>query len=231
MDPSHVSLLEIHLYPKAFRALNIDFSSPKTLTVNLDELKKALKNTEKNDEVLIRLNEENIQLSLLEKDYTHSKNSQQRIFSLKLLKSPVEEVPEPELRFQALICIKASALIQALKKIRKLANYQNTYFKCNLNHFHIYAHDENNNKISESFNKFELLKIQTETEVSSIYNSDYILTPIDGLKSYIHKTLIRYSHNTPILLTANLSNSHQISDSQSCLGSLRFYLAHCIPNI
>ena len=229
MDPSHISLTEIQLYPKAFKALNINFPTPKTFTIDLNKLRKILRTAEKNDEAQIRFNEENIQLSLLRKNYTHDKNAQQMFFSLKLLENPTEDIPEPELNFQALISVKASALIQALKRIRKLANYQNTYFKCNPNHLQIYAHDENNNKISQSFSKFKLLKIQTETEVSSTYNSDYILTLIDGLKPYINETQIQYSKNTPILLIANLSSTKHTKDQNSYLGHIKAYLAPLIP--
>jgi len=228
MDPSHVSLTEIHLYPKAFKALNIDFPSPKPITINLDEPRKILKTIEKNDEIIIRFDEYSIQLSLLGKDYTNGDKTPQRCFSLKLLRNPAEDAPEPELKFQALINIKASALIRALKKIRKLANYQSTYFECNPNHFYIYAHDEYNNKISESFNKLELLQIKTENQVSGIYNSNYILTLIEGLKPYIHKTQIQYSHNMPILLTANLSNTKYAAEYNSYLGRIKVYLAPLI---
>ncbi|MGQ9723261.1 MAG: hypothetical protein ACUVXA_18310, partial [Candidatus Jordarchaeum sp.] len=71
MDPSHVSLTEIQLYTKAFKTLNIDFHTPKTLTINADELEKILPKVEEQDEVLIRFDEHNIQLSLLGKSYAY----------------------------------------------------------------------------------------------------------------------------------------------------------------
>jgi len=225
MDPSHVSLTELQLYTKAFKTLNIDFHTPKTLTINADELEKILPKVEKQDEVLIRFDEDNIQLTLLEKNTHPNKNTQKRTFPLELLNIDVEDIPEPELKFQALIVIKASALIQALKKIRKLANSENTYFECTPHSFMIYAYDDENNKISENFKKTELPKIQTENKVRTIYDSDYILTIIEGLKQYIYNLQIQYSQNIPLLLIANLSNSRHAGNYLSYLGHVKFYLA------
>jgi len=218
IDPAHTSLTELHLYTKAFRALNIDFPTPKTFTISVDELIKILRKVEKNVEVLIRFNENHIQLSLQEKNF--SRNTQKRAFSLKSLNTSREDVPEPELKFQALISIKASTLIRVLEKIKESAHYENTYFECNPNHFQIYASDDYNNKVSESFNKTQLLNIDTEKEVIGVYNSNHILTLIKGLEKYINTIQIHYSHNMLVLLTANLINS----------GHVKFYLAPCIQD-
>ncbi|MBS7251985.1 MAG: hypothetical protein KIH08_15540 [Candidatus Freyarchaeota archaeon] len=227
LDPSHVSLTKIHLYVKAFKALNIDYTQPKTLTINVDELK-ILQKIEEKDEILIHFGEENIQLSLLGKNYNHSLS--EKSFYLELLHNPLEEISEPQLKFQATIQIKASALIQALQKIKNQANSENTYFECAPNTFQIYAHDYNNNKLSENFNKTMLLKIQAENDVSSMYNSDYILTLFDGLKQYINNIQIHYSNNTPILITANLSKSKH-ENHHSYLGHVKYYQAPRVLHI
>jgi len=223
MDPTHVSLTQIQLYKKAFKAINIDYPTPKTFTINMDELEEITAKIEEKDEVKIRLNTENIQITIL-KNTTQNKADTQNTFPLEVFENPVWETPEPQLKFQAEIQIKTNTLIQALKKIKKLANTENTIFQCTPNTLQIQAHDYKNNKISESFNKNTLLKMQAENEVSSIYSSNYIFTLIDGLKQYINKIRIQYSQNMPILVTANLSNT-KYEDYHSYLGHAKLYLA------
>ncbi|MEM3564676.1 MAG: hypothetical protein QXR19_15705 [Candidatus Jordarchaeaceae archaeon] len=223
LDPSHVSLTKIQLYPKAFKAFNIDTHKPRIITINMDQLGKTLPKIEEKEEILIHFGEEKIQLSFLGKNHNH--NVSEKSLSLEPPHNPPEEVSEPQLKFQAAILIKASALIQALQKIKNQANSENTYFECTTNTFQIYAHDYNNNKISEKFNKTMLLKIQAENDVSSIYNSDFILTLFDGLKQYINNIQIKYSCNMPILVTANLSNTKHVGSYNNYQGYVRFYLS------
>lgn len=224
LDPSHVSLTKIHLYPKAFKAFNIDYSTPKTLTISLHELEKILEKIEEKDEVQIRLNTENIQISILRENTNYSKTATQTHFLLETLDTTVEDTPEPKLTFQAEIQIKTNTLIQTLRKIKNQANCENTHFKCTPKTFQIQAYDYKNKEISESFNKNTLLRIQVENEVNSIYSSDYILILIDGLKQYINKIQIQYSQNMPILFTANLSNP-KYEDYHNYLGYVKLYLA------
>lgn len=230
MDPMHVSLTQIQLHKKAFKAINIDYPTPKTFTINMDKLEEIPAKIEEKDEVKIRLNTENIQITIL-KNTDKNKADTQNSFLLETFDATVWEAPEPQLNFQAEIQIKTNTLIQALKKIKKQANIENTIFQCTPNTLQIQAHDHNNNKISENLNKTQLPKIQVEKEVNTIYNADYIITLIDALKQYTNIIQIQYAQNTPILLTANLSNTKYTEEHHNHLGHVKFYLAPRILNM
>ncbi|MBS7607467.1 MAG: proliferating cell nuclear antigen (pcna) [Thermoproteota archaeon] len=107
MDPSRVAMVDFEMRKTSFDEYESEGESK--VCVNLNELKKLLKRAGKDDTIEMSLSEDSGQfLVKIRGRYT-------RTFSLPVLESSEEEIPEPKLTFNAKITLTASDFYDTLR--------------------------------------------------------------------------------------------------------------------
>jgi len=209
MDPSHVAMVDFEL-PSGFFDRYACEGEPR-LSVNIGELLKFLERVERDEEVRIRLEEEQARLVIQCKRGGHT-----RRFVMPILEPLEEEVPSPKIFFKA----SARILTQSLRRAARDASLVSEHVKLQI--------DDDGLRISATGDMGsassvwergadELLDLKSEEESSATFTLSYLQDIVNAAAVSSEVATLELSTDMPIKMNFELPQ-----------GRLIYYLAPCI---
>ncbi len=206
MDPSHVALVDFRLPKEVFEEYDVEES--RKLGIDLEEMDKVMSRASKNDEFILKFDEEGGRLKLrFEGDST-------RRFSLPLLDLKEEELPQPDLDFTASVKVSAGAVSDGLKDSELVGD--NIRVNISGDTFLMGTESDTGSAEMELSKGDESLKeIDVDETSEAMYNIEYLQ---DMIKAASSKDVIEINHGTelPIQIIFPIANEK---------GRLEFLLA------
>lgn len=197
MDTSRVMLAKLELPKYDFEEFEDDVE--RYFTVNIEDLvKNTLKNIYKDDQVILRLSEDRLLISL--------KSDIERKFSVPLLENPEElEVPNPKLSFT---CI-AKLTVEGLKKILEDAKADNVRIVADTDGLTFTSDgDVVNYSVRLERGQEHLLDIDIrEAFVKASYSVDWLQSIVKALRPLGDIVTIYYGTDLPMQIQTHLTGS------------------------
>jgi proliferating cell nuclear antigen len=209
MDPSHVAMVDFEL-PNTFFDKYTCEGEPK-LSINIGEFLKFLERVEKDEQVQIRLDEEQARVTIQCKRGGHT-----RRFMVPILEPLEGDVPSPRIFFKA----SARIMTQSLRRSIRDAALVSEHVKLEIRgeEFKISALGDMGSALSVwERNADELLDLSSEEDSSATFTLSYLQDIINAVVISSEVATLELSTDMPIKINFELP-----------LGKLNYYLAPCI---
>ena len=193
-DPSRVMLAKLELPKYDFEEFETDVE--RYFTINIKDLvKNTLKNIYKDDQVILRLSEDRLLISL--------KSDMERKFSVPLLENPQDlEIPEPKINFTCMVKL----TIKGLKKILEDAKADSVRLVADSNGLTFTSNDDLvNYSASLKRGNDHLLDIEThEAFVKATYSVNWLKDFTKALNPISDIVTLHYGTDLPMQIQARL---------------------------
>jgi len=209
MDPSHVAMVDFELPMEFFDKYTCE-GEPK-LTVNIGEFLKFLDRVERDEQVNIKLEEEQARLVIRCKRGGHT-----RRFMMPILEPLDEEVPQPKIFFKASTRI----LTQSLRRALRDATLVSEHVKMEVadDAFNISATGDMGSALSEwQKDSDELLAVKAEENSNANFTLSYLNDIVNAVQASSEVATLELSTDMPIKIDFELPQ-----------GKLIYYLAPMI---
>ncbi len=209
MDPSHVAMVDFEL-PREFFDKYTCEGEPK-LTLNIGEFLKFLDRVDKDEQVTIKLEEDQARLVIRCKRGGHS-----RRFVMPILEPLDEEVPQPKIFFKASTRILSSSLRRAIRDASLVSEH--VKMEVDSESFTISATGDMGSaqSIWEKASD-ELLSLNVEESSSATFTLSYLQDIVGAVMASSEVATLELSTDMPIKMNFELPQ-----------GRLIYYLAPCI---
>jgi len=209
MDPSHVAMVDFEL-PSAFFDRYTCEGGAK-LFINIGEFLKFLDRVEKDEQVKIRLNEEQAQLTIRCKRGGHT-----RRFAMPILEPLEEEVPSPRISFKA----SARILTQSLRRAIRDAVLVSEHVKLEIAGEEVKVSATGDMGSTSSVwerGADDLLELRAEEDSGATFTLSYLQDIVNAAAVSSEVATLELSTDMPIKINFELTQ-----------GRLMYYLAPCI---
>ena len=209
MDPSHVAMVDFEL-PKEFFDKYLCEGEPK-LSINIGEFLKFLERVERDEQVKIRLDEEQARVIIQCKRGGHT-----RRFVMPILEPLDEEVPSPKIFFKA----SARIYTQSLRRAIRDATLVSEHLKLEIagDELKISATGDMGSAFSDwERGADELLDLKSEEDSSATFTLSYMRDIVNAAAVSSEVATLELSTDMPIKMNFELTQ-----------GRLIYYLAPCI---
>ena len=209
MDPSHVAMVDFEL-PNGFFDRYLSEGEPR-LSINIGEFLKFLERVERDEQVKIRLDEEQARLTIQCKRGGHT-----RRFVMPILEPLEEEVPSPKIFFKA----SARILTQSLRRAIRDAVLVSEHVKLEIagEELKISAMGDMGSAFSVwEKGADELLDLRSEEDSSATFTLSYLRDIVNAAAVSSEVATLELSTDMPIKINFELPQ-----------GRLIYYLAPCI---
>lgn len=209
MDPSHVAMVDFEL-PNDFFDSYLSEGEPR-LSINMGEFLKFLERVERDEEVSIKLDEEQARLTIQCRRGGHT-----RRFVMPILEPLEEEVPSPKIFFKA----SARILTQSLRRAIRDAALVSEHVKLEISNdgLKISAMGDMGSALSEwEKGADELIDLRSEEDSTATFTLSYLQDIINAASVSSEIANIELSTDMPIKINFELPQ-----------GRLIYYLAPCI---
>jgi proliferating cell nuclear antigen len=209
MDPSHVAMVDFELPNEFFDKYKCDGESK--LTLNIGEFLKFIDRVEKDEQVTIKLDEENARLIIRCKRGGHT-----RRFVMPVLEPLEDEVPQPKIFFKATSRILTQSLRRAIRDASLVSEHVKV--EANKDNFKVSATGDMGSAQSEwEKGSDELLELKVEEDSSATFTLSYLQDIVGAVAASSEVTTLELSTDMPIKMNFELPQ-----------GRLIYYLAPCI---
>ena len=209
MDPSHVAMVDFELPSEFFDKYTCE-DEPR-LTINIGEFLKFLDRVEKDEQVTIRLEEDQARLVIRCKRGGHT-----RRFMMPILEPLDEEVPQPKIFFKA----SARILTQSLRRAIRDSSLVSEHVKMEVDegNFKISATGDMGSALSDwERDSDELLELKVEEPSNATFTLSYLQDIVNAVQASSEVATLELSTDMPIKMDFELPQ-----------GRLIYYLAPCI---
>ena len=209
MDPSHVAMVDFELPREFFNSYKCE-GEPK-LTVNIGEFLKFLDRVDKDEQVSIKLEEDNARLVI-----NCKRGGSRRRFMMPILEPLDEDVPQPKIFFKASTRMLSQSLRRAIRDAELVSEH--VKMDATSENFTVSAKGDMGSAHSE-WNKDsdELLELKTEEDSSATFTLSYLKDIVNAVSSTSEVATLELSTDMPIKMDFELPQ-----------GRLIYYLAPCI---
>ncbi len=209
MDPSHVAMVDFELPHEFFDKYTCE-GEPK-LTLNIGEFLKFLDRVERDEQVTIKLEEDNARLIIRCRRGGHT-----RRFAMPILEPLDEEVPQPKITFKASTRILTHSLRRAIKDASLVSEH--VRLEVAGDEFKISATGDMGSALSEwKRDSDELLELKVEEESNATFTLSYLQDIVNAVATSSEVATLELSTDMPIKMDFELPQ-----------GRLVYYLAPCI---
>ncbi len=209
MDPSHVAMVDFELPSEFFDKYTCEGEN--RLTLNIGEFLKFIDRVDKDENVKIRLDEENARLTIHCKSGGHT-----RRFAMPVLEPLDDEVPQPKIFFKA----SARILTQSLRRAIRDSTLVSEHVKVEVagDVFKMSATGDMGSAHSEwEKGSDELLELKMEEDSSATFTLSYLQDILNAVTASSEVATLELSTDMPIKMDFELPQ-----------GRLIYYLAPCI---
>lgn len=209
MDPSHVAMVDFELPSEFFDKYTCE-GEPK-LTVNIGEFLKFLDRVDRDEQVNIKLDEEQARLVIRCKRGGHT-----RRFMMPILEPLDEEVPQPKIFFKASTRILTQSLRRALRDATLVSEHVKIEVADDV--FIISATGDMGSALSEwQKESDELLEVKAEENSNANFTLSYLNDIVNAVQASSEVATLELSTDMPIKMNFELPQ-----------GKLIYYLAPMI---
>jgi proliferating cell nuclear antigen len=209
MDPSHVAMVDFELPSEFFDKYTCEGEN--RLTLNIGEFLKFIDRVEKDENVKIRLDEENARLIIHCKRGGHT-----RRFAMPVLEPLDDEVPQPKIFFKASARILTQSLRRAIRDSTLVSEHVKVEVAGDI--FRVSATGDMGSAQSEwEKDSDELLELKVEEDASATFTLSYLQDIINAVTASSEVATLELSTDMPIKMDFELPQ-----------GRLIYYLAPCI---
>jgi len=209
MDPSHVAMVDFELPNEFFDKYTCDGEN--RLTLNIGEFLKFIDRVDKDENVKIKLDEENARLTIHCKRGGHT-----RRFSMPILEPLDDEVPQPKIFFKASSRILTQSLRRAIRDSTLVSEHVKVEVAGEV--FKVSATGDMGSAQSEwEKDSDELLELKMEEDASATFTLSYLQDIVNAVAASSEVATLELSTDMPIKMDFELPQ-----------GRLVYYLAPCI---
>ena len=209
MDPSHVAMVDFELPNEFFDKYKCDGES--RLTLNIGEFLKFIDRVDRDEQVTIKLDEENARLIIRCKRGGHT-----RRFIMPILEPLDEEVPQPKIFFKASSRILTHSLRRAIRDASLVSEH--VKMEATGENFKISATGDMGSAQSDwEKGSDELLELKAEEDSSATFTLSYLQDIVNAVAASSEVATLELSTDMPIKMDFELPQ-----------GRLIYYLAPCI---
>ena len=209
MDPSHVAMVDFELPSEFFNKYTCD--GEYRLTLNIGEFLKFIDRVDKDENVKIRLDEENARLTIHCKRGGHT-----RRFAMPILEPLDDEVPQPKIFFKASVRILTQSLRRAIRDSSLVSEHVKVEIAGDV--FKVNATGDMGSAQSEwEKDSDELLELKREEDASATFTLSYLQDIVNAVTASSEVATLELSTDMPIKMDFELPQ-----------GRLIYYLAPCI---
>jgi len=199
-DPSRVMLAKLEVPKYDFEEFEADVE--RHFTVNIEDLvKNTLKNIYKDDQIILRLSEDRLLISL--------KSDMERKFSVPLLENPTDlEYPEPKINFTYM----AKLTVEGLRKILEDAKAEHVRLVADSDGLTFTSDaDLVNFSVKLQRGSDHLLDIETnEPFVKASYSTEWLKSFAKALKPLVDVVTLQYSTDLPMQIETHLRGNSML---------------------
>lgn len=209
MDPSHVAMVDFELPQEFFDKYACEGES--RLTINIGEFLKFLDRVERDEQVTVRLDEDQARLVIRCRRGGHT-----RRFMMPILEPLDEEVPQPRIFFKS----SARILTQSLRRAIRDASLVSEHVKLEVDadDFRISATGDMGSALSDwERDSDELLDLKAEEASAATFTLSYLQDIVNAVAASSEVATLELSTDMPIKMDFELPQ-----------GRLIYYLAPCI---
>jgi len=209
MDPSHVAMVDFELPNEFFDKYTCDGEN--RLTLNIGEFLKFIDRVDKDENVKIKLDEENARLTIHCKRGGHT-----RRFAMPILEPLDDEVPQPKIFFKASSRILTQSLRRAIRDSSLVSEHVKMEAAGDV--FKVSATGDMGSAQSEwEKDSDELLELKVEEDANATFTLSYLQDIVNAVAASSEVATLELSTDMPIKMDFELPQ-----------GRLVYYLAPCI---
>ncbi len=209
MDPSHVAMVDFELPGEFFDKYTCEGEN--RLTLNIGEFLKFIDRVDKDENVRIKLDEENARLTIHCKRGGHT-----RRFAMPILEPLDDEVPQPKIFFKASARILTQSLRRAIRDSTLVSEHVKVEVAGDI--FKVSATGDMGSAQSEwEKDSDELLELKVEEDASATFTLSYLQDIVNAVTASSEGATLELSTDMPIKMDFELPQ-----------GRLIYYLAPCI---
>ena len=171
MDPANVAMVDFKLLSSAFAEYNVD--APRTIAVNLDNLKAVLRRAKPTDSVVLSIDDEKNKLKV------ELVGQNKRTFNIALLNAEENEQKVPDLTFTAKAVLPTDQFDEAIEDMDVVA--ESVALTASPDKFVIKA-EGNLNAAQVEMPKTDNVELEAGEETTAKYSLEYLKKMIKGSK-------------------------------------------------
>jgi len=171
MDPANVAMVDFKLLSSAFAEYSVD--TPRTIAVNLDNLKAVLRRAKPTDSVVLSIDDEKNKLKV------ELIGQNRRMFNIALMNAEENEQKVPDLTFTAKAVLPTDQFDEAIEDMDVVA--ESVALTASTDKFVIKA-EGNLNAAKVEMPKTDNVELEADEETTAKYSLEYLKKMIKGSK-------------------------------------------------